>query len=91
MNFQPSAITRISLTWPKQNVAVFNAFLEGDLIWSGGDLVSPTIVTNWTGDFSDRQVLGNTRLEFLFGDDAASSGYEITVDLDNGCSVTTTN
>jgi hypothetical protein len=91
MNFQPSGITRIALTWPKQNQAVFNAFLEGKVIWAGGNLTSPTIVTDWMGSPSDRQVLGSTRLEFLFGTDAASSGYEITVELDNGCSVTTSN
>jgi hypothetical protein len=91
MNFQPSAITRIALSWPKRNEAVFNAFLEGNVIWSGGDLTSPTLVFDWLGSPSDRQVIGSTQLEFLFGTDAASNGYEITVELDNGCSATTSN
>jgi hypothetical protein len=91
MNFQPSAITRVSLSWPKQNFAVFNAFLEGKVIWSGGDLVSPTIVSDWVGSVTDREVLGTTRLEFLFGENAEPSGYGITVDLANGCSVSTSN
>jgi hypothetical protein len=91
MNFQPAEITRVSLSWPDQNEAIFNAFLDGVVIWSGGDLESPTIISEWIGDSTDREVLGRTRLEFLFGTDAASSGYQITVELSNGCSTSATN
>jgi hypothetical protein len=79
------------LTWPDQNEAVFNAFLDGVVIWSGGDLVSPTIITDWIGGPDEREVLGHTRLEFLFATDAVSSGYQITVELDNGCSTSVSN
>lgn len=91
MNLQSAEITRISLLWPDQNGAVFNAFLNGTVIWSGGDLVSPTIITDWIGEPVNREVLGSTRLEFLFGFDAASSGYKITVELSNGCSASASN
>lgn len=91
MNFQPARITRISLTWPDQNEAVFNAFLDGVVIWSGGDLVSPTIITDWMGSADEREVLGHTRLEFLFATDAVANGYQITVELDNGCSTSVSN
>jgi hypothetical protein len=91
MNFQAAKITRISLTWPDQNAAVFNAFLDGVVIWSGGDLNSPTSISEWMGSPTDREVLGHSGLEFLFGSDAASNGYQITVELDNGCSTSASN
>lgn len=90
-NSTPAMITQIELSWPKANEVIFNAFLNGRVIWSGGDLVPPSFMTTWFGDPSDRIVEGNTRLEFLFGTSAVSSGYDLQLDFDNGCTVSTSN
>jgi hypothetical protein len=84
---QAFILNRIEITWPGSNDAIFNAFLDGEVIWSGQDLVSPTIITTWFGEHSNR-VLGTlSRLEFFFGTNAASSGYDLTIGFENGCVV----
>ena len=85
------ALSRIEIDWPKSNDAIFNAFLDGAVIWSGQDLVSPTFVTSWIGEPGDRVVEELSRLEFFFGTTAASHGYDLTLRFDNGCEVATSN
>ncbi len=84
---QPMVISRIETTWPTSNDAIFNAFLDGKVIWSGEDLVPPTILTTWFGGEADRQLQGVMSLEFFFGTQAASSGYDLRVRFSNGCEV----
>jgi hypothetical protein len=86
---QPFTLNRVEITWPGSNDAIFNAFLDGDVIWSGQDLVSPTIITSWFGERDDRTVESLSRLEFFFGTAAAESGYNLTLRFENGCQVTT--
>ena len=86
----PQIISRIEMEWPSTNDAIFNAFLDGAAIWSGVDQVSPTFVTSWIGDESDRRVNSLSRLEFFFGTAAASSGYNLTLRFENGCEVSHT-
>ena len=85
------AITRIEISWPKSNDAIFNAFLDGDVIWSMEDLVSPTFMTQWVSDLESRVIGSMSRLEFFFGTAAAATGYDLAVSFDNGCEVTHSN
>ena len=85
------AIVRIEIAWPKSNDAIFNAFLDGDVIWSMEDLVSPTFMTQWVSDLESRVIGSMSRLEFFFGTAAAATGYDLAVHFDNGCEVTHSN
>jgi len=84
-------ITRIELDWPKSNDAIFNAFLDGKVIWSDVSLTSPTIMTTWIGDPEDRSVEGLSRMEFFFGLLAESGGYDLHLWFENGCEVSAVN
>jgi hypothetical protein len=83
----PFTLNRVEIVWPESNDAIFNAFLDGEVIWSGQDLISPTIITNWFGGHDDRMVDSLSRLEFFFGTEAATSGYALTLRFENGCEV----
>lgn len=87
----PLTLTRIEIDWPKFNDAIFNAFLDGKVIWSDEDLIPPTTMTTWIGDPEDRSVDGLTRVEFFFGTMAAHSGYDLHLWFENGCEVSVTN
>jgi hypothetical protein len=84
-------ITRIELDWPKSNDAIFNAFLDGKVIWSDVSLTSPTVMTTWIGDPEDRSVEGLSRVEFFFGLLAESGGYDLHLWFENGCEVSAAN
>lgn len=84
-------ITRIEIDWPKSNDAIFNAFLDGKVIWSNTDLTPPTIMTTWIGDPGDRRVDRLSRVEFFFGTMAAPGGYDLYLWFDNGCEVSAAN
>jgi hypothetical protein len=84
-------LNRIEIEWPKSNDAIFNAFLDGNVIWSGEDLVSPTFITSWIGEPADRSVNSPSRLEFFFGTAAAASGYDLSLWFENGCVVSRSN
>ncbi|MGD2163453.1 MAG: hypothetical protein PVG04_10175 [Anaerolineales bacterium] len=78
-------LTRIDLRWPKENDAIFNAVLDDVVIWAGEDLISPTLMSSWLGNPIRQEVRGTVPLEFGFGTDAASRGYNLTLYFDNGC------
>ena len=84
-------ITRIEIDWPKSNDAVFNAFLDGKVIWSDADLTPPTIMTTWIGNSEDRSVDRLSRVEFFFGTLAEPGGYDLFLWFDNGCEVSAAN
>jgi hypothetical protein len=84
-------ITRIEIDWPKSNDAIFNAFLEGKVIWSGTGLTPPTIMTTWIGNSEDRSVDRLSRVEFFFGTLAESGGYDLHLWFENGCEVSAVN
>lgn len=80
-------LRQIEIAWPVSNDAIFNAVLSGRAIWSGEDLVSPTFITNWSGEPDDRTIDELARLELFFGMAAAEQGYELTLSFENGCEV----
>jgi hypothetical protein len=84
-------ITRIEIDWPKSNDAIFNAFLDGKVIWSDVGLIPPTFMTTWIGDPDDRNADGLSRVEFFFGTMAALGGYDLHLWFDNGCDVSVVN
>jgi hypothetical protein len=84
---QPFVLDQMDLVWPKANDAVFNVFVDGRVIWSGEDLLSPTFISSWLGDNDERTITGLTRLEILFGTNAAAIGYDLTLRFENGCEV----
>jgi hypothetical protein len=87
----PLTLSRLQIAWPEENDAIFNAFLDGKVVWSGEDLNSPTTIDQWMGEPEDRVVTGASRLEFFFGVLAAPSGYDLTLRFGNGCEVAASN
>jgi serine/threonine protein kinase len=83
----PIVIEGIDLDWPPSNFGIFNVFLNGKVIWAAGDPSPPTNISSFIGSKSDRQVNTSGKLEALFGNDAASSGYTLEVRFDNGCRI----
>ncbi|TET32815.1 MAG: hypothetical protein E3J69_08330 [Anaerolineales bacterium] len=84
-------ITRIEIDWPKSNDAIFNAFLDGKVIWSGTGVTPPTIMTTWIGNSEDRSVDRLSRVEFFFGTLAEPGGYDLHLWFENGCEVSAAN
>ena len=84
-------LARIEIDWPKSNDAIFNAFLDGKVIWSDVGLTPPTIMTTWIGDPGDRSADRLSRVEFFFGTLAAAGGYDLHLWFENGCEVSAAN
>ena len=84
-------LAHIEIDWPKSNDAIFNAFLDGKVIWSNVDLIPPTIMTTWIGNPEDRSVERLSRVEFFFGTMAAPGGYDLHLWFENGCEISAAN
>ncbi len=89
VNDSPAAVylDRLSLTWPSSNDDLTKTFFGQSKIWEGSTS-PPSITINPTG-----QVLpGNSskKIEFFFTSQAASSGYNMTLNL-SGCVLSTSN
>jgi hypothetical protein len=85
---QEFVLESIEIDWPSANDAMFNAFLDGKVIWGGEELAPPSRIENWIGERIDRSVSGLSRLELFFGVEAAESGYSLTLRFENGCEAT---
>lgn len=86
-----ASITNIDIAWPDgTNGKLKKIKFGGSTIWDAGDNTSPA---NISGGWLSSAALsaGQTKtLEFQFNNNAASTGYTVTVTFDNGCSVTKT-
>lgn len=81
----PITIEEINLNWPSSNLGIFNIILNGKVIWGAGDPSPPTNISSFSGSSSDRQIASSGALEALFGNNAASSGYSLAIEFNNGC------
>ena len=82
-------LSRILLDWPAVNLELKKVRLAGTLIWNAGDNSPATdIQSGWKGSRS--LAAGAAKeLSFEFGTAAASSGYSLVVEFDNGCQIDT--
>ncbi|MGB2895294.1 MAG: serine/threonine-protein kinase [Anaerolineales bacterium] len=82
----------IYLNWPSSNVSLKEIHFNSEILWQGNDKDPPTSVSS-SWDTSTRTIPQGTskRLTFFFDQDGASSGYALTVSMDNGCSVSSNN
>ncbi len=88
-----ATISRIEITWPDNpNDKLKEVKLGSSKIWDAQDSTPPTDIQSGWKSGSDRTLnAGSTKtLEFKFDQDAASTGYTITVTFDKGCSVSKT-
>ncbi|MGD8731953.1 MAG: protein kinase [Anaerolineales bacterium] len=74
-------LSRVVLSWPSPNVALFAMKLDGASFWTGFDDSSPS---SWSGS---KNMGASARLEADFVGKAASSGYKLDLSFDNGCKV----
>ncbi|MGB2895019.1 MAG: serine/threonine-protein kinase [Anaerolineales bacterium] len=78
-------IAAIDLGWPASNIALFNIFVDGTVVWTSVDTTPPTYIDSWVGGQSAREVNSSASLEASFGTNAAGAGYNLTVFFSNGC------
>ncbi len=85
-------IRKITITWPNQNGKLRKVKLEGKQIF--GQERSPTttvIDSNWSGALKDRQIKAGKeaelKLEFKNNARTHQSGYVITIEFEEGCSI----
>ncbi|HSR48139.1 MAG TPA: serine/threonine-protein kinase [Anaerolineales bacterium] len=80
-------ITSMSMSWPGRNDELKRIRLEGVEIWEG-EVSSPRTITNWKSG-ADRRIYpgGDRALELTFDEDAAASGYSISITLEATCSL----
>ena len=86
----PLVIKRITITWPAANGVLDEVKRDGDVIHKGNfNAPSAVITSGWDGDPGKRTVEpGQTdELKFKFKNNAANGDYVITLDFDQGCSV----
>jgi hypothetical protein len=82
-------VTRIEVDWPALNGGLQEIHLGPETIWSRGDLLPPTVVdSGW--DSPNRIVLPGQAepLAFVFTLPARATGYSLSVELNNECSLT---
>lgn len=79
-------ITAIWIDWPTQNEKLEKVKLAGSTIWDKGDDTPPSeINSDWKG--ASRQIPpgASGTLRFEFKKNAETTGYSVSVTLDNGC------
>jgi serine/threonine protein kinase len=83
------SISRILLDWPGANLELKKIRLAGSQIWNAGDSIPPTdIQSGWKGNRS-LSAGAAKELNFEFGAAAATSGYDLLVEFDSGCQIST--
>ncbi len=82
-------VTAIHIYWPGGNAFVDKIELGGDVIWDLQSYYRPIdIDTGWKSGVSMSVGATSSKwLVFLFGVDASSTGYNLQVLLDNGCTL----
>jgi hypothetical protein len=87
-------ITRIKIDWPKNHDFQKLELVEtSNTIWDKGDATPPTTITDFKeGSEGLRQIPhgASQDITFRFFRAIGLTGYQITIDFDNGCSVTAT-
>jgi hypothetical protein len=87
----PITITRISIAWPQTSPPIQRLVQVStdNVIWSGVEITSPTIITSFEGSESYRQIEHNSvqNVNFRFFRNVESSGYQITIEFNTGCSI----
>ena len=87
-------ITRIKIDWPKNHEIQKLEFVKTSAtIWDEGDATPPTTITGFKeGSEGLRQIPhgASQDITFRFFRSIGITGYQITIDFDNGCSVTAT-
>ena len=90
----PLVIKRITITWPTANGLLDEVRRDADVVHKGNfNAPSAVITSGWDGGASKRTVdVGQTdELKFIFKNKAATNAdYTITLDFDQGCSVSIT-
>ena len=90
----PLVIKRITITWPTANGLLDEVRRDADVVHRGNfNAPSAVITSGWDGAASKRTVgVGQTdELKFIFKNKAATNAdYTITLDFDQGCSVSIT-
>ena len=85
-------ITGIVVDWPALNGGLLEIHLGGETIWSNGDLLPPTAVTSgWDSPNRIVQAGQAEPLTFVFQLPARPSGYSLSVQLNNECSLSAGN
>ena len=89
---QAVKITSIYLNWPSSNESLKKIELDGVMVWQGNDKAPPTSISSGWEPSSRTIATGSSkRVTFFFDQNAAPSGYALTITMDNGCAVSVNN
>lgn len=84
-------IMKMFFFWPSANDELKYIKLGGELVWKARDEFPPTTVSDheWLGsDYLRKiQIYSFETMQFIFKRSAESSGYNVTIYFDNGCTV----
>jgi serine/threonine protein kinase len=90
-NSSVSSITIASIwfKWPYSNEELIRIKYADQTIWSGESGPPSATITNWSGGAEKRGLSqGSSKpLQFKFEEDVASSGYDLELTFDNGCTI----
>ncbi len=81
-------ISKLWIDWPSSNGGLTLVELRNASIWDGWDPSPPTNITGgWESGSRNISPGESARLDFRFSQDAAGSGYSLSVTLNGACSV----
>ena len=81
-------VTEATLDWPNSNKELKKVKLGGGTIWDKKDKSSPTsLASDWESGSREIVSGGVRELNFKFDKSAASSGYALTVTLNDSCQI----
>jgi hypothetical protein len=75
-------ISVLELDWPGSNDALIYVLLDDAPIWYGEEFPPPARIDSWSGSTN---VGDSAVLKLVFGTNAASSGYDLQLEFNNGC------
>jgi len=85
-------VTSLSFTWPDVPAATQSLnwiYMDGWTVWNAGDAEPPTDISSWIGFPEYRNVPPASAIRFSFMQNLLTTGFNISVTFENGCSLTT--
>ncbi len=85
-------VTAITLNWPDSPASTQSLnwiYMDGWTVWNEGDADPPTSITSWIGFPQYRNIPPATAIRFSFMQNLVTTGFQVTVTFENGCSLST--
>jgi len=82
-------ITSLQISWPSANEDLIKIQRDGLTFWTGEESPPSAAISSWVGGGHRRtiQALESSSIKFEFDKSPQSSGYSLTLNFNNGCSL----